>query len=107
MRRLHSLAPLRLISIPGNFFASGNATAMASNIAAQEVLFRIGMVSELFCAVVVVFPGRGRADALATDHGRKTAAGERCDGVVALHTNACSLAQPCNGTGESGTRNCP
>jgi hypothetical protein len=48
-------APFRLIYIPNTLFVRGDATATAANIAAHETLFRLGMVSELFCGVVVVF----------------------------------------------------
>jgi hypothetical protein len=47
--------PLRLIYIPTKLFVPGNATATATNIAAHEWLFRFGIVTDLFCAVVVVF----------------------------------------------------
>jgi hypothetical protein len=49
------LAPLRLLYIPSTLFVRGDATATAANIAAHETLFRFGMVSELFCGVVLVF----------------------------------------------------
>ena len=48
-------APLRLIYIPSTLFVQGDATATARNIAAHETLFRLGMVSELFCGVVLIF----------------------------------------------------
>jgi hypothetical protein len=48
-------APLRLIYIPGKLFVHGNATATASNIAAHELLFRLGIVGDLFCGIVVIF----------------------------------------------------
>ncbi len=47
--------PIRLIYIPGKLFVHGNATATASNIAAHEWLFRFGIVSDLFCAVILIF----------------------------------------------------
>ena len=47
-------APLRLMIIPGKLFVSGNATATASNIAAHESLFRLGMIGDLFCGVIVI-----------------------------------------------------
>ncbi len=47
--------PLRLIYIPNKLFVQGNATATAGNIAAHEWLFRFGMLSDVFCAVVLVF----------------------------------------------------
>src|SRR5260370_8049465 len=47
--------PLRLIYIPSKLFVHGNAAATASNIAAHEWLFRFGIVSDLFCAVILIF----------------------------------------------------
>ena len=49
------LGPIRLIYIPGKLFVSGNATATASNIAAHETLFRLGILSELLSGVVLIF----------------------------------------------------
>ena len=48
-------APLRLIYIPGKLFVSGNASATANNIAAHEMLFRLGIVSDLFTGTMVIF----------------------------------------------------
>ena len=48
-------APLRLIYIPSVLFVRGNASATAGNIAAHEALFRIGMVSDLFCGALLIF----------------------------------------------------
>jgi hypothetical protein len=47
--------PLRLMYIPGRPFVHGSAAATASNIAAHEWLFRFGIVSDLFCAVILIF----------------------------------------------------
>ena len=47
--------PLRLIYIPNKLFVPGNAGATASNIAAHEWLFRFGMLSNVFGAVVLIF----------------------------------------------------
>src|SRR5437660_11310000 len=47
--------PLRLIYIPNKLFVHDNAAATASNIAAHEWLFRFGMLSDLFGAVVLIF----------------------------------------------------
>ncbi len=47
--------PLRLIYIPSKLFVEGNATATANNIAAHELLFRLGIVADLFCAVILIF----------------------------------------------------
>jgi hypothetical protein len=49
------LGPLRLIYIPGKLFVTGNATATASNIAAHEWLFRLGIAADLVGAVVLIF----------------------------------------------------
>jgi uncharacterized protein DUF4386 len=48
-------APFRLIYIPSTLFVRGNATATASNIAAHESLFRLGIVSDLFCGTILIF----------------------------------------------------
>jgi len=48
-------APLRLIYIPSHLFVAGDAGATASNIAAHETLFRLGMVSDLFTATMGIF----------------------------------------------------
>jgi len=48
-------APLRLIYIPSALYVRGNATATANNIATHELLFRLGMVSDLLCGTIVIF----------------------------------------------------
>jgi hypothetical protein len=48
-------APLRLVYIPGKLFVSGNAAATASNIAGHQTLFRLGILSDLFTAVMAIF----------------------------------------------------
>src|SRR3989449_1970537 len=48
-------APLRLIYIPSKLFVAGDASATASNIAAHEMLFRLGIVSDLFTATMAIF----------------------------------------------------
>ncbi len=48
-------APFRLIYIPSALFVRGNATATANNIAAHELLFRLGMVSDLLCGTILIF----------------------------------------------------
>jgi hypothetical protein len=48
-------APFRLIYIPSALFVHGNATATANNIAAHESLFRLGIVSDLFCGTILIF----------------------------------------------------
>lgn len=47
--------PIRLIYIPTTLFVTGDATATAANIAGHELLFRFGIVTELFCAAVLIF----------------------------------------------------
>jgi hypothetical protein len=48
------VGPVRLMYIPTKLFVSGDATATASNIAAHEMLFRLGMVSEVVSGVIVI-----------------------------------------------------
>ena len=48
-------APLRLIYIPSVLFVQGNATATANNIAAHELLFRLGIVSDLLTGTMAIF----------------------------------------------------
>jgi len=49
------LGPLRLIYIPSTLFVAGNATATVNNIAAHEMLFRLGIAADLAAAVVLIF----------------------------------------------------
>ena len=49
------LAPFRLIYIPSVLYVRGNATATANNIAAHEVVFRLGIVSDLLCGTICIF----------------------------------------------------
>ena len=49
------LGPLRLIYIPDRLFVHGNAAATVNNIAAHQLLFRLGIVVDLFGAVILVF----------------------------------------------------
>lgn len=49
------LAPFRLIYIPSTLIVRGDATATARNIAAHELQFRLGILSELLCGVVLIF----------------------------------------------------
>jgi hypothetical protein len=44
-----------IIYVPGKLIVSGNATATATNILTSERLFRLGIASELICAVEFVF----------------------------------------------------
>jgi hypothetical protein len=48
-------APFRLIYIPSHLFVHGNATATAHNIAVHELLFRLGIVSDLFSGTILIF----------------------------------------------------
>jgi uncharacterized protein DUF4386 len=48
------LGPLTLLYIPDKILVSGNAAATAANVAANEVLFRVGMLSDLVGGVVLV-----------------------------------------------------
>ena len=41
------IGPFRLLYVPSALFVSGNATATANNITAHELLFRVGIVSDL------------------------------------------------------------
>jgi len=47
--------PVRLIYIPNTLIVSGNASATSNNIAAHETLFRLGIVSDLIVATIVIF----------------------------------------------------
>lgn len=49
------LGPVRLIYIPSKLFVPGNAATTANNIGAHEWLFRFGIVSDLACAVILIF----------------------------------------------------
>src|SRR6266851_8923771 len=48
-------APIRLMYIPSTLFVRGNATATVNNIASHEWLFRLGIVGDLVCAVILIF----------------------------------------------------
>jgi hypothetical protein len=49
------LGPLRLIYIPDKLFVHGDAAATVNNIAAHELLFRLGILADLIGAVVLIF----------------------------------------------------
>ena len=49
------IAPLRLIYIPSTLIVRGNATATANNIAAHELLFRLGIASDLLAGTILIF----------------------------------------------------
>ncbi|ELX12401.1 hypothetical protein Jab_1c09970 [Janthinobacterium sp. HH01] len=46
------IAPLRLVYIPSKLFVDGNAAATINNIAAHEMLFRLGIAGDLITAAV-------------------------------------------------------
>jgi hypothetical protein len=48
-------SPLRYIYIPSALIVRGDATATANNIVAHESLFRLGMVTDLFCGTICIF----------------------------------------------------
>jgi len=47
--------PLRLVYIPSKLFVTGNATATAANIVAHQTLFRIGILTQLAGAIILIF----------------------------------------------------
>ena len=49
------VGPLRLMYIPDKLFVHGNAAATVNNIAAHELLFRMGILADLIGAVVLIF----------------------------------------------------
>jgi hypothetical protein len=49
------LGPLSLIYIPNKLIVNGDAAATAANIATHASLFRLGMLSDVLAAVVLVF----------------------------------------------------
>jgi hypothetical protein len=49
------LGPIRLMYIPSKLFVDGNAAATVNNIAAHELLFRLGIVADLICGVILIF----------------------------------------------------
>jgi hypothetical protein len=48
------VAPLRLIYIPNKLFVHNDATATAGNIAAHQTLFKWGVFTDFYCAVVII-----------------------------------------------------
>jgi len=52
---LLAIALFRLMYIPSILFVRGDATATANNIAAHEMLFRFGILSELLTGIIVIF----------------------------------------------------
>jgi hypothetical protein len=51
---LIAMGPFFLIYIPGKLFVKGNATATASNIAAHEWLFRLGILAEPVGGIILI-----------------------------------------------------
>jgi uncharacterized protein DUF4386 len=49
------VGPLRLMYIPDKLFVHGDAAATVNNIAAHELLFRLGILADLIGAVVLIF----------------------------------------------------
>ena len=49
--------PVALMIVPGKLFVFGNATETSARVLAQEWLLRVGMASELFGQVAVLFLG--------------------------------------------------
>jgi hypothetical protein len=49
------IGPLRLIYIPSKLFVRGDAAATVNNIAAHQLLFRLGIAGDLACAVILIF----------------------------------------------------
>ncbi len=47
--------PLTLLYIPNKLFVHGDAAATATNIAAHQLLFKLGMVADLFGSIVLIF----------------------------------------------------
>ena len=47
--------PLTLLYIPNKLFLHGDAAATATNIAAHQLLFKVGMVADLFGSIVLIF----------------------------------------------------
>jgi Domain of unknown function (DUF4386) len=44
-----------LLYVPSKMFVRGNATATANNIAAHEMLFRLGIAADLICQALFIF----------------------------------------------------
>ncbi len=52
--------PLTLLYIPNKLFVHGDAAATATNIAAHQLLFKVGMVADLFGSIVLIFGDASR-----------------------------------------------
>lgn len=48
-------SPIRYLYIPTTLIVRSDATVTAANIAAHETLFRLGMVTDLFCGTICIF----------------------------------------------------
>ena len=44
-----------LVYVPSKLLVDGNATATANNIAAHELLFRLGIAADLICQTLFIF----------------------------------------------------
>ena len=82
-------APLRLIYIPTKLIVPGNAGATANNIAAHEMLFRLGILGDLLTGTMAIFLTlalyrlfKGVDEALACDHGREGGAASGDRGLI-------------------------
>ena len=49
------LGPVRLLYIPTKLFVKGNAAVTFANVASHEMLFRVGILTDLMCGVVLIF----------------------------------------------------
>ena len=49
------LGPLRLMYIPTKLFVRDDAAATLGNIAAHQLLFRLGILGDLFCGIILIF----------------------------------------------------
>ncbi|UXI68933.1 DUF4386 domain-containing protein [Tahibacter amnicola] len=49
------VAPIRLVYVPSQLFVSGDMATTAANIMAHPGLFRLGILTDLFCATLEVF----------------------------------------------------
>jgi hypothetical protein len=51
------IAPFSLLYVPGKLIVRGNATATANNVLNHEMLFRLGIIADLFSSVVFICLG--------------------------------------------------
>jgi hypothetical protein len=52
-----AVGPFSLLYVPNKVIVAGNATATAANIAAHEMLFRMGIVADLAGTLIFIFTG--------------------------------------------------